>query len=515
MQAPQVPGNEAARLIALAAYRLLDTPAESIFDDITALAAGITQAPISLISLVDKKRQWFKSQFGLPNVHETPRDIAFCAHAILQSKPFIVTDALNDARFADNPLVSKPPHIRFYAGIPLITHEGHGLGALCVIDREPRTLSDGQLADLHRLARLVLALFEARANRDLIQDEHSALTQSEQRLRMLTDASPAPIGYIDRTQRYRFVNRAYERWFGRPRESIIGLTMEALLGPDAYARAKAPFERALNGETVTYENYALGQDMRHVQANYVPDLGPEGVRGVFVLSSDITSRVEDELRRQNESLHAMSALLRDNIEAERKRIAHALHDQMGQDLTALRIHVDRMQRRGGEDTVMGDIVRQMQQILDDAGAAIRRVIADLRPLALDDLGVAVAAKSLTREVERVSGVSIDLTVTGEFAKLHDACQTGLYRILQECLTNIVKHARATEVIVRMIRDADWIELVVADNGCGFADQTRGHPGHYGLLGIHERANALGGTAAIESAPGRGTKVTIILPVTQA
>ena len=512
MQAPPVPGNEAARLNALVAYRLLDTPAERFYDDVTALAASITHAPIALISLVDKERQWFKSSHGLPNVSETPRDVAFCAHAILQSEPFVVADALNDVRFADNPLVSQDPKIRFYAGIPLVTQQGHGLGTLCVIDRVPRKLSGSQLDDLRRLADLVLALFEARADRDRLKGGQHALEQSEQRLRMLTDASPAPIGYIDRTQRYVFVNQAYERWFGKSRASIIGLKMEAVIGPEVYARAKGPFERALLGETVTFENYLAGGNKRHLQVNFVPDMGAEGVRGVFVLTSDITSHVEEELRRQNESLRAMSAKLREDIEADRKRIAHALHDQMGQDLTALRMHVDRILRRGSDDKVSGGIAQHMQKILEDAGTSIRRIIADLRPLALDDLGVAVAAKSLARDVESASGVSIDLTVEGEFAGLPDACQTGLYRILQESLTNIVKHARATEAVVRLINHPDRVELVVQDNGRGFSEETRTHRGCYGLLGMHERANTLGGTVTIESTPGRGTKLMVSLPV---
>ena len=513
MQVPPLPGNETARQEALAAFRLLDTPAEPVFDDVTALAAGIAQAPISLISLIDHERQWFKSNHGLPGVGETPRDLAFCAHAILQSEPLVVEDTLADARFADNPLVAASPKIRFYAGIPLVTPQGHGLGTLCVIDRVPRKLSQGQLDGLRRLARLVLALFKARAEHDCLQDEHQALERSEQRLRLLTDASPAPIGYIDRAQRYVFVNQVYERWFGKPRASIIGLTMEELIGPQAYARARGPVERALKGEAVTYENHALGKERRHIQANLVPDHGPEGVRGVFILSSDITLRVEEELLRQNESLRAMGARLHEDIEAERKRIAHALHDQMGQDLTALRMQTDRILRRGSEDKVIVSVARQMQKILEGAGTSIRHIIADLRPLALDDLGIAVAARSLTREVESASGISIDLTVEGEFAELPDACGTGLYRMLQECLTNIVKHAQATEAVVRLTRHPDQVALTVADNGRGFAGAAHTHRGHYGLLGMRDRAGALGGTLAIHGEPEHGTTVTIRIPVT--
>ncbi len=156
-----LPANEAARLEALRQYQILDTDAEEVFDDITRLATYICQTPIAVISLVDHDRQWFKARVGLAP-RETSRDCAFCAHAILQDSPTVVPDALADARFADNPLVTAEPHIRLYAGAPLITAEGFKLGTLCVIDREPRTLSNEQLAVLRILANQVMAHLETR-----------------------------------------------------------------------------------------------------------------------------------------------------------------------------------------------------------------------------------------------------------------------------------------------------------------------------------------------------------------
>jgi GAF domain-containing protein len=160
MKAP-IPDNEAQRLAALKEYHILDTAAEQSYDDITALAAYLCQVPITMISLVDESRQWFKSKLGL-NQRETPRDVAFCAHAILQSDPLIVRDALKDPRFADSALVTRSPHIRFYAGFPLGSPEGFALGTLCVIDRKPRQLSAAQKTAMLALARQVMALLESR-----------------------------------------------------------------------------------------------------------------------------------------------------------------------------------------------------------------------------------------------------------------------------------------------------------------------------------------------------------------
>jgi len=160
VQAP-VPDNETERLAALKEYRILDTDAEQAYDDITALAAHVCDVPIAMVSLVDKSRQWFKSRMGLSK-QETPRDVAFCAHAILQTEPLIVRDALKDARFVDSTLVTRAPHIRFYAGFPLANPEGYTLGTLCAIDRKPRQLSPRQKSAMQALARQVMALLELR-----------------------------------------------------------------------------------------------------------------------------------------------------------------------------------------------------------------------------------------------------------------------------------------------------------------------------------------------------------------
>ncbi len=158
---PPIPPHELGRQRDLEAYGVLDTPEDEHFVRLVRLAARVLAAPSALISLVDGDRQWFLAHHGL-DVQETPRQVAFCAHAICQEGPLVVTDASLDPRFRDNPLVTGPPQIRFYAGAVLQSPAGHNLGTLCVIDQRPRTLEPAMVDTLQDLAQVVLRELELR-----------------------------------------------------------------------------------------------------------------------------------------------------------------------------------------------------------------------------------------------------------------------------------------------------------------------------------------------------------------
>lgn len=184
MVRPSIPSNENTRLQELLSLEILDTPSDEEYDKITELASKICEVPISLITLIDKDRQWFKSAYGI-SAKETPRDLSFCAHAInYPTQLFEVPNAIIDDRFHDNPMVTKNPHAIFYAGIPLVTSQGHALGTLCIIDHKPNKLNEYQKDALKTLSHQLMKSLELRRHK---LEKNLQKEKSEQRKVLLAE----------------------------------------------------------------------------------------------------------------------------------------------------------------------------------------------------------------------------------------------------------------------------------------------------------------------------------------
>jgi two-component system, cell cycle sensor histidine kinase and response regulator CckA len=288
-----LPLNELERLKALRRYKILDTKPEPEFDDITLLASHICGTPIALVTLVDENRQWFKSNIGMPG-SETPRDIAFCAHTILQTEMLVVEDAQADERFAANPLVTDGAKIRFYAGSPLMTSEGQALGALCVIDQVPRELNLQQKNLLQALSRQVVALLELR--RSLI-----ALRQNEETLRVLFDLMPAMIWLKDTENVILRINSRVAESLGKPIEEIEGKSSLEVYPQDSVRLYSEDLEIIQSGMPklgiVEMVKDQAGQAL-WLQKDRVPYCDKDGkVIGVIIMAQDITERKQAEAAR--------------------------------------------------------------------------------------------------------------------------------------------------------------------------------------------------------------------------
>lgn len=301
-QLPPIASDEADRLAALREYDILDTLPEQAFDDLTALAAYICGSPISLLSLTDQHRQWFKSTLGLA-VTEIPRELSFCSQAILQpNQLMIVPNALTDDRFAGNPLVTSDPNIRFYAGAPLITPEGFPLGTLCVLDRVPRTLTPEQQQALQALSRQAIAQMELRLTVTKLEHQMMRYRQAEAKLRAsdqqvvdLLEGMTDGFFALDRQGRFTFVNRQAGQILQQLPKALLGHVIWDVLPSIVGSAFEREYHKAVNLQiSVSFEEFseALG---RWIEVRAFPCY-----EGISVFVHDITTRktVEEALRYQ-------------------------------------------------------------------------------------------------------------------------------------------------------------------------------------------------------------------------
>ena len=248
---PEPHPQENQRQAALDQQQLLDTPNEAAFDDLVKLAAVITGCPISLVSLIDHDRQWFKARHGI-DATETPRNMSICAHAILTADAiFEVPDISADARFSDNPMVTSPPGIRFYAGVPLVVPNGMPIGALCVVDHIPRRLTEIQRDALNRLARQVerqmqlrLLAFEAQQSAKIAVMAQGALQASEARFRAMSEASPLGVFVTDAGGSATYLNPQWLRIAGLSAENGLGAGWVRAIHPDDRERVSGAWDAA-------------------------------------------------------------------------------------------------------------------------------------------------------------------------------------------------------------------------------------------------------------------------------
>ena len=278
---------------ALHGYDVLDTPPELGFDDLTHLAARICQTPTALVTLIDEHRQWFKSLRGFTTT-ETKRDLAFCAYSILQRDVMVVPDATKDPRFADNALVTGAPHIRFYAGAPLITAAGFALGSLAVIDYVPRQVSAEQIEELQALGRQAVAQLELRRKlreqqeQGLIRDiteRKRAETERQQVFERITDAFVA----LDKNWRYTYLNAKAGQLFGRRPEDLVGKHIWTEFPEGVGQKFHLAYERAMTDQQPVFlEEYYPPYD-RWFENRIYPSR-----EGLTIYFHDITGRKKDE-----------------------------------------------------------------------------------------------------------------------------------------------------------------------------------------------------------------------------
>ena len=348
-----------------------------------------------------------------------------------------------------------------------------------------------------------------------------ALRDANDRYHQTIDSVMDAIVAVDESHNIILFNPAAERMFGLPKHEVIGRPLSQLVPERAREAHATHMDRFMctHGESRAMAAHIEIKGLRADGTEFpiestISQTLIEGKPQLTAVLRDITQRrrAEKDLREMNRQLRGLSASLQDVREQERTRIAMELHDDLGQQLTGLKLELSWLGGRlkeGRQPT--SDEVGAMRHLLDAAIASVRRIATELRPLILDDLGFGEAVAWQTAEFAKRSGLDIKLDLQAQALVKEDVLATALFRIVQESLTNVVRHSGATNVQVCLACEGSDLVLTVHDNGTGIAPGARPGSG-IGLVSMRERATSLGGQLRIESVPGAGTKIEVTLPL---
>jgi PAS domain S-box-containing protein len=293
--------NETARLKALREYAIMDTEPEECFDELTRLAAQICEVPVSTISFIEADRQWYKSKTGMPEgMTDTPREVSFCNHTVSAPGMIVIEDASKDPRFATNPYVLGAPNVRFYAGYPLRSREGYGIGSICVVDTKPKVMTEAQKNALEVLGRQAVSQLELRRTLREQKASLQALRASEERFREFAEVAD-DLFWIMEGGRFKFVSAAFDRIWGRPISEFEHQPeiYFSAIHPEDSERVRAAFRRQdPAGFDETYRVIRPDGTTRWVRDRAFPHLNEKGqVIRVSGIASDITRQKETESQR--------------------------------------------------------------------------------------------------------------------------------------------------------------------------------------------------------------------------
>lgn len=354
------------------------------------------------------------------------------------------------------------------------------------------------------------------------QQAEAALAGSRAQLAAIIASAMDAIVCIDEDHRVVLFNQAAEDMFRRPADAVLGQPVELLIPSrfrtehrrhvEAFAKSQVRRRRRMTGGCVT----GLRADGEEFLAeSVISQAEVAGRKRYTAILRDVSQRMraDDEIRRSREQLRALAARLESVREEERSRIARDVHDELGQALTGLKIDLSALATRvGGQIPEVGQRIAAMMRVVRQTIDFVRELSAQLRPAILDDVGLAAAIEWQAQEFQSRTGVVCRFVSTLADDGLPADVTTAVFRILQEALTNVARHAGATFVHVRLERGDDALVLIVEDNGRGITPREIENVRSLGLVGMRERTLLLGGDVAIVGRPGAGTSVTVRIPL---
>ena len=487
MTAPVLPGPEdEKRLAVLAALEVLDTLPEPLFDAITAAAQQACEVPIALVSLVDRDRQWFKSNIGLPGVEQTGRDVAFCDHAIRTGDVLEVADTHRDARFAANPLVTGETGIRFYAGAPIVMAGGARVGTVCVIDRETRQLSPAQRLFLQGLSRIASAALDERAQSLAVSRD---LADSEARYRAIVEDQTELISLAQPDGRLDFVNPAYARHFGFAPDQMVGRSLHDFVDPADRAVVAAHLQAVCLGRlpvTGINRSQSAAGLMRWVAWTNRPIMDS---RGDVVMLQSVGRDITDQ--------HHAEAQLQDALR-EKETLLKEVYHRVKNNLQVVQSLLGLQQRHVADDTA--------RRALEECARRIRSMALVHEKLYqsgnLADLSLREYTRDLLRLVDELTGatqrhITLQAEVDDIHCRLDSAIPYGL--LVTELVSNAIQHGfggRPHGLVRVQLLQGESVRLIVSDDGIGLGPNFKlGQTASMGLQLAAMLAQQMGGKLA--------------------
>ncbi len=526
MQSAPIPDDDAIRLAALHSYRILDTDAEAAFDGCVDTLCRLYDVSIAAVSFIDRDRQWFKAARGLEGP-ETPRSIAFCGHVIADAAPLIVEDARSDPRFHDNPLVTGPPHIRFYAGAPLTTPDGHAVGVLCIQDQSPRRFTDEDLLPLRNIAELLVAQLELRHR----ENEERLRRQLEHRQRELEAifraATSVSLIKTDLQGIIREVSTGTEALFGYSRDELIGRPVSLVHRPEDRAHPEAIIEHLRNDSTPARREMEL---MRSDGSTFPTVFSVHPIAdndGNLIATLSVTFDISDQ-KRVKQALEQALRAKSDFLNAVSHDLRTPLNALLGfsQLLAEPNLAAEERERYAEYCQRSGERLHGLiDSLLELSRLQSGRLQA--RAEALDLPALLEGQCALYQPAAQTKGIDLTCRVDAGLPRWVRGDRTRLEQALSNLIDNAVKYTTAGAVTVTARPDGQRVAFSVEDTGPGIPTEARDQifaafdrgdyqgeqQGHgLGLSITREIAQLIGGELRLSSVEGRGTTFTLTAPL---